>query len=211
MPQERFQWNRLMEKTNIILIGAGGHAKTVASLIEDNKFIITKVFDKNQSLKNFMGISVSHKFQDLVSEKKAAIIAIGSNLHRKDVSLKSNISYFTLLHSTAIIDKTCLFGKGTVVMQGAILQRDTKIGNHCIINTGAKIDHDCEISDYVHIAPGVTICGNVSIGEGTLIGAGAVILPGTKIGEWAIIGAGTIVNKTVENHQKVVGNPSRVI
>lgn len=52
---------------------------------------------------------------------------------------------------------------------------------------------------------------NVEIKNGCWIGVNSTILPGVTIGEKVMIAAGAVVNKSIDSHSLVVGNPGRVI
>ena len=200
-----------MEQTNYILLGAGGHAKVIASIVEDMKGVVVSVIDSDTNKKQFEGVPVENKYDpDLFLDAKV-IISLGDNQTRKKLAKTIKHQSDAVIHSSSIIDKKVIIGAGTVVMQNATIQRDVSIGKHVIINTSSIIDHDVNIANFVHIAPGAVLCGSVQVGEGTLIGAGAVILPGVKIGNWATIGAGSVVLNNVGDHEIVVGNPAKQI
>jgi acetyltransferase EpsM len=200
-----------MEKTKYLLFGAGGHAKVVHSVIDSLNGVVAHIIDQNIGLKEFGALKITHDF--LVSDFKdqEAIITIGSNSIRKKIGESQAFSFGTLIHTTAIVDKSVAIGVGTVIVHRAVVQRDSSIGKHVIVNTAASIDHDCHIGDYVHIAPGSTLCGNVKVGEGVLIGAGATILPNITIGNWAVIGAGAVVTRDVPAYNTYVGIPAKNI
>lgn len=195
----------------MILIGAGGHAKVICSIIEDLGQNVDIIFDDNQAIFKLNEYDVSGPYQPSSFLEKKAIIAIGNNRDRKLMSNKIKHSFGKLIHPSAIIDKNVELGYGTVVFQGAIIQRDSIIGSHGIINTRSAIDHDCKIGDYVHISPGALLCGSVSIGDGTQIGAGSTIIPGITIGKWCVIGAGAVIIEDIPDYSIVVGVPGRII
>jgi len=194
----------------MILIGASGHAKVILDILEQNGVEIECLVDANPELKVLCGYLVHHD-SGFDFEGKDAIVAIGSNAIRKELSERLTCSFQSAIHPKAILDKTVKIGKGTTVMAGAVLNRDSVIGKHAIINTSSSIDHDCIISDFVHISPNATLCGNVLVGEGTQLGAGATVIPNISIGKWAVIGAGSVVINDVPDFAVVVGNPARVI
>lgn len=175
----------------INIYGKGGHAKMIASLVDD-----TYSFFNDD---DFYKADIHHDW----------IIGIGNNNDRKKISKKlRNVNYVNAdqglyVHSDDI-------GYGVVISPGSVIQNNVTIGNHVIINTCSSIDHDCVIDDFVHIAPNSTLCGGVHIGEGSLIGAGSVILPYIKIGSNCIIGAGSVVTKDIPDDCKAFGNPAKI-
>ncbi|MGL5023158.1 MAG: acetyltransferase [Cetobacterium sp.] len=205
----------------IVIIGAGGHAKVIIDIIlqrkkilNDNlivKGILDDSFSENEEKKLFEIpiIGNVNKISEL-SSNIYYIIAIGNNSIRKKISQNyKEIKYITLIHPKAIIAENVSISTGTVLMAGSIVNACTKIGKHCIINTGSIIEHDNIIKDYVHISPGAILCGGVIVEEETWIGTGSTIIQGLKIGTKVIVGAGSIVIKDIEAECKVVGNPAK--
>ncbi len=143
----------------IILIGAGGHAKVISDIIKKNHDIVygylADIAPNDVSL-NWLGkIDDYYKYKD-----KLFIIAIGSNEARKIISDKcKDINYYTAIHPSSIISDKVSIDEGSCVMAGAVINENVKIGKHCIINTNATIEHDDVIEDFVHISPRSVLWG----------------------------------------------------
>ena len=197
------------------LFGASGHARVVIDVINSNNDNekVDGIFDDNPVKVSFLEIPFLGKLEVLKSIKKndELLVTIGSNIIRKEVVNRYNVSYFKAIHKNSIISKTSDLGNGSVVMSNVVINANTKIGNHTIINTSVVVEHDCFIDDFVHISPNATITGGVKIGEGTHIGAGATIIPNISIGKWCVIGAGSTVIEDVPDFSVVVGSPARFI
>ena len=193
---------------DVIIIGAGGHARVIADIIKKSGDKIVGFLDDNADIQGktiFDGkIVLGDTSEESVKKYSDCyfIIGIGSNRVRKIISEKySNIKWYTAIHPSAIIANEVSIEKGSVIMAGAIVNTGTKIGKHCIINTRSSLDHDNIVEDYVHISPGVTLAGNVHIKEKTWICAGTTIINNITINKNNIIGAGSVVIKdiTTEN------------
>ncbi|GGC11835.1 acetyltransferase [Dyadobacter sediminis] len=195
----------------MLLYGAGGHAGVVAGIARDCGKIIKALFDDDLQKIAVAGTPVTGSYNTELFVNEPIVIAIGNNRIRRRISGQITHCFVSLIHPSALIDKTVTIGTGTVIVHGSIIQANSRIGNHVIVNTGATIDHDCEIADYVHIAPGAVLCGKVCIGESSLIGAGSCIAPNLVIGKNCIIGAGSIVTVNIPDSAVVRGNSSRVI
>lgn len=199
-------------KLMIYLYGAGGHAKVITEILEENNIAIKAFIDGNPSVKTLWQYPV---YQELPSSfdkaNDAVIIAIGSNTVRKRIAGELNVNFTTAVHPKATISNRAVIGDGTVVMGNVLINADVKIGRHCIINSSASVDHDCNIHDFVHISPNASLCGNVTVGEGSQIGAGATIIPGITIGKNVIIGAGAVVIRNIPDNTIAVGNPAKPI
>lgn len=192
------------------LYGAGGQAKVVLDILEDNGISVDGIFDDNSAIKELHGIKVS-KVAD-AALNKPVIISIGNNKQRERIAQTLQSSEFgKAIHSSAIVSKTALVGDGSIITQGCVIQAEAEIGRHVIINTGASVGHECRISDFVHLHPHATLCGNVKVGVGTQIGASTVIIPNLTIGKWCVIEPGTIIVKDIPDYARVSGNPARMV
>lgn len=200
-----------MGKTNFIFIGAGGHARVLASAIESIDGELVAVFDQDPLKKHLDGVVNLGNYGGNIYSHAKVLIAIGDNLIRKKISANILHEFGQVVHAAAQVDRLAQLSKGVQVMSGAIINRGAQIGNHTIINSNATVEHDCKIDDFVHIAPGATICGGVEVGEATLIGANATVLPRCIIGQNVTIGAGAVVISNIPDNVTVAGVPSKII
>lgn len=210
---------------DIVIIGAGGHAKVVADIILKRKELlnenlnITGFLDdgyKNLKYTKIFDIPIlgdTNLIEKLEQEKKYNyVIGIGSNEIREKISNKfSNLNYYTAIHPKSIIGTDVVIENGTVVMANTVVNSGTRIGKHCILNTGSIIEHNSNIKDYCHISPSAVLCGTVNVGKKSWIGAGSIIIQNKNIGENSIIGAGSVVIGDVSDNCTVVGNPGKII
>lgn len=210
-----------MEK--ILIIGAGGHAKTIADTInKDNLYEIVGFIDKGQ-----VGEKIYQGYKIIGSDDMAkalfgqgvhnAIIGIGfmgeSHSREKIAQLYKNIGYRfpPIIDSTAIIANDVHIDEGTYIGRQVVVNANAQIGKFCIINTGAIIEHESKVGDFSHIAVGGVICGRSYIGKKTFIGANSTIIQCLKVGNDCIVGAGAVVIKNIDDGKKVVGNPAKEI
>lgn len=207
--------NRFDESFSVTVIGAGGHAKMILSVLRENAFHIKACYDDDSSKwkKLILGVPIDGPVSKVKSLKKCrSVLAIGDNLFRAElVKNLGALDWLTVISSSAIIDESVQIGEGTVVAAGAVLQPASSIGKHVIINTGATLDHDVVIRDFVSIGPNATLSGGVVVGPLCMLGAGCIILPGVTIGEKARIGAGAVVTKNVKAGDTVVGCPAKPV
>jgi acetyltransferase EpsM len=199
-----------MDKTRILIYGAGGQGKVLLDIFHENKIAVDSFVDDDLKKTKFQNLDVLRPI-DILSSSDKLIFGIGNNHFRKHVAAQINCNYLNAIHYSAIISRNCETGTGNAIMHMAVIQSGTMIGNHCIINTKASVDHDCKIDDFVHLAPGVTLCGNVSIGELSWIGAGSVVIQEISIGRNVIIGAGSVVVNNIPDNVLAAGNPAKII
>ncbi|WP_352418293.1 acetyltransferase [Proteiniborus sp.] len=208
---------------DIILIGGGGHCKSVIDSIEESKeYNIVGILDLPDKVgTEILGVKVIGTDDQLEyyykNGAKYAFLTVGSigdvTLRKKLYSISLDIGYRfpNIIDNTAIISEKIQIGHGNYVGKGAIINSDTVIGNNCIINTGVIIEHECSIGDFCHIAPGSVLSGRVIVGRSSHIGTNSTIIQNINVGENTIIGAGSVVIKDIGDNRKAYGNPCREV
>jgi sugar O-acyltransferase (sialic acid O-acetyltransferase NeuD family) len=210
-------------KTDLIIIGAGGHAKVLIDcLLNQRNCNIMGILDNNTSMhgQRVLGIPVLGG-DDKISEFPADAVKLVNAIGSVDVPVRRQLvfqqfkdvgyQFYSVIHANACIGQGVQLGEGVQVMAGAILQTECYIGDNVLINTGASIDHEVQLGNHTHIAPGVVISANVLIGDESHIGARAVIIQGLKIGKRCLVGAGAVVVNDVGAGERVVGVPAKRI
>jgi UDP-perosamine 4-acetyltransferase len=205
-------------RNDIILVGAGGHAKVCIDILSDMGEKIAYCIGSGNDPDYCFGIPVlkdNNSFEILKSRGYSRIfIAIGDNQTRAKLAnlvLKEGFHFVNAISPSAIISSSAILGKGIVVMPGVIINVDTKIGDLSIINTGSVIDHDCVIGYATHIAPHCGLAGNVFIEDFTFLGIGAKVIPKITVGNNCIVGAGSVVIKNIPAFSKAVGVPAQIL
>ena len=200
----------------VIIIGAGGHAKVIADIIEKSGDEVVGFLDDNKEngatvIKNYKVIGGSNNrfAMAITKENVEFVIAIGDNQKRKEISNSPNLKFYTAIHPSAQIGLDVRIEEGTVIMANSCINSSAKIGKHCIINTGAIIEHDNIIEAYVHISPNATLGGTVKIGESTHVGIGSIVKNNITICKNCTIGAGAVVVKNILEEGTYVGVPAR--
>ncbi|MDZ8050438.1 MAG: acetyltransferase [Aulosira sp. ZfuVER01] len=202
-----------MSNSRIGVIGAGGHAKVVASTLIAAGHKVVGFYDDNPTTwgSQIFNIPVIGAVSELTSQSCShAILGIGSNAVRKHLAEKLDFEWMTVVHPFAWVHPEVSLGVGTVVCAGAIVQPYAQIGSHVILNTKASVDHDCFVGDYVHIAVS-HLAGGAAAEEGAFLALGSVVFPGVRVGAWSTVGAGAIARKDVPPKTIVAGVPARVI
>lgn len=205
-----------MEK-NLILIGGGGHCKSVIEVAESCGYNILGILDHPQELgKDILGYKVIGNDDDmaLYVDKAQFIVTVGSI---KDPSLRKHLhdrvrnvggKLATIIASTAYVSKYATIGEGSVIMHFAMVNADAKIGTGCIINTHSNIEHDAIVGDYCHISTGAMVNGNCIVGNDVFLGSQSVMANGTSICDGCVIGAGSLVRKSFHIKGIYSGNPA---
>lgn len=202
-------------KEQVIIIGASGHGKVVADIIQKSGDIVVGFLDDNPELgENFVGfpfLGKTEKFTDYQNCK--FMIAIGNvGIREKIANKMESVSWYTAIHPSAqISDIETSIGEGTVVMANVVINSGARIGRHCIINSGAIVEHDNQIEDFAHISVGAKLAGTVYIGKRSWVGIGAVVSNNLSICEDCMIGAGAVVVKNIEENGTYVGVPVKIL
>jgi len=189
---------------DIILIGGGGHCKSVIDVIEQSsEFKVVGIVDKkNHEACDILGYKVVGNDSDLrlLSKKyEYALITVGQikspELRVKlfNLALDAGFKLPKIVSPNAYVSKHSYIGNGVVVMNGAIINAGSSIGDNCIINSKALIEHDCFIDNHCHISTNVSINGGVKIGARSFIGSGTIIRESLNIEEDSFIKAGTLL------------------
>jgi sugar O-acyltransferase (sialic acid O-acetyltransferase NeuD family) len=200
----------------IILIGAGGHARSCIDVIEQSgQFKIAGLVEKgklnNKENLGYPIIGTDDDLQNLRQKYSHSLITVGQikspKIRIKLYQLLKELDFTlpVIVSSQAYVSKHAQIGEGTIIMHGVIINANAKIGNNCIINNRALIEHDAVIGDHCHIATGAIINGEVSVGNETFIGSGTVTKQAISIGNNCIIGAGVVLKNDIESN-KVVKN-----
>ena len=162
----------------ILLIGAGGHARACIDVIElAGQFKIAGVVEKDDlNVARNIGypvIGVNDDLEILRKKYTYALVTIGlikSPETRIKIykMLKAHDYQLPIVISpSAYVSKHAEICEGTIIMHSAIVNSGARIGSNCIINNLALIEHDVKIGNHCHIATGAILNGEVQVGEGT--------------------------------------------
>jgi sugar O-acyltransferase (sialic acid O-acetyltransferase NeuD family) len=184
----------------LLLIGCGGHARSLFDLIESiHQWQIHGLVGLPEQVgSSVLGYPVIGTDADLASLREAcpaAVLAIGqlpdpAPRQRLAAQLeKLGFHCPVLISSHAVVSRHAQLGPGTTVGHGVIVNATAVVGAHCILNSGALIEHDVQIGDHCHISTGALVNGGVRVGSGSFIGSGAMIREGLQLPEQTVIGA----------------------
>lgn len=191
-----------MMKPNILLIGGGGHCKSVIDVIEqEDKYSIAGIVDKKEligtDVLGYKVIACDDDLPNLFQKYKYAIVTIGqikSNALRVKLFKRvEKIGYQlpVIISPLAYVSQHSSVEEGTVIMHNAFINANAKIGKNCIINTKALVEHDATIEDNCHLSTASVINGGVTVKENTFFGSNATSKESVQIE--GFIKAGSVV------------------
>lgn len=204
-------------KKQLILIGGGGHCKSVIDVAECAGYNILGILERPEEVgKNVLDYKVIGTDDDMAkyADQAEFIVTVGQikspdlriKLHKMLVDAGCRLA--TIIAPTAHVSKFATIGEGTVVMHQAVVNTDAMIGKGCIINTFANIEHDAVIGDHCHISTGTMINGECKVGDRCFIGSQSVLSNCITVGDDIIVGAGSFVRKSIIEKGIYSGNPA---
>ena len=168
----------------IILIGGGGHCKSVIDVLEqENKYTIAGIIDKKELIgKEVLGYKVigsDDDLKELFDRYKNAIVTVGQ-IQSPEIRIKlftklKDIGYNlpTIISPLAYVSKHALIREGTIIMHHVLINASAIVEKNCIINTKSLIEHDCVIESNCHISTASVVNGGTIVKEGTFFGSNA--------------------------------------
>ena len=201
----------------MIIIGAGGHCRSVIDAARESGLDIIGIIDiryKNQK-ENILNCPVIGDFgriTEFAPAEVSAVIAIGDCFERETYYKRiraQNFNVARIIHPSAVMSKETTVGDGVFISAGVIVNCGTRIGDNSIVNTGAIIEHEVTIGRHSHVGPGVKIGGRSTIGSCTFVGIGSTVLNNLTIGDRVVIGGGTVVISDIGSNGKIAGVPGK--
>ncbi|MCW7497014.1 NeuD/PglB/VioB family sugar acetyltransferase [Leptospira levettii] len=176
----------------IILIGGGGHCKSVIDVIQaENRFSIIGIIDSSLSIgSKVLGIEIMGDdsiLPDLVKQGYQFHITIGqikTNHARKRIAdqlLQLGAVLPNIISPFARVSAFASLGVGVTVMHGVTIQSEAQVGDFTIINDHALLEHEVKVGKFCHIATGAIVNGNVKLGDDVFVGSGSVVIQGSQI------------------------------
>ena len=189
----------------LVLIGGGGHCKSVIDAAESAGYSILGILDRPEKVgQQVLGYTVLGSDEDIseFAEKADFVVTVGqiktSSTRRKIAErvLNAGGRFATIIASDAYVSKYAEIGEGSVVLHQAFVNAGAKVGRNCIINTMVNIEHDAQIGDFCHISTGVMVNGETKVGHDTFVGSGSTLYNCIEIADNSIIPAGSVVRKS---------------
>lgn len=201
----------------LILVGGGGHCKSVIDAAESAGFTIRGILDIPElvgyKILNYHVIGTDNDISNYVDNNDFVVTlgfikdpSVRIRLHERIERLGGRFA--TIIASSAHVSRYAEIDVDTVILHQVSVNAGAKIGKGCIINTFANIEHDVVIEDYCHISTGAMVNGDCKVGEATFLGSQSVVINGTSIIGGCIIAAGSVVQKDIFQRGIYFGNPA---
>ena len=203
-----------MEK--LIMIGAGGYAKSVLDSVDYFNYSMIGFVDQFSEKKEHLGYPILARELEEISNLNEYyyFISIGDNKCRKewyDKIISLGLKTMNVVDKSAIVSNKATIGTGCFIGKMAIVNSEAIVKDNCIINTKALVEHGCTVESHANLSTNCVINGDVRIGEGTFMGSCSVTTGQLTIGSWSVVGAGAVVIDNLPDNIVAVGVPARTI
>lgn len=192
-----------MAKVRLLVVGAGGHGRSVAEaavlsdqfevvgFLDDGLIVGTTVF-------NAVVLGSIASMSQHFAATDQAIVALGNNALREKIFqqlTEASFKFATVVHPRAIVSPSASLGAGSVVMAGAIVGTEASLGVGTIVNCGAVVDHQAKVEDYGHLGVNASMAGGTVLGRNAWMQAGTAIGFGVCVSPCSILQPGVFVMK----------------
>lgn len=194
----------------IVLLGFGGHARSVADVALSAGFDRLLFVDENaREGETYLGFAVVRTLPPL-SEGWQYMPCAGDNRRRMSQLERMNaagLPLATVISPHATVGHDAAVGNGTFIAHHAHAGPSSRIGAGCILNTGAIVEHDCAVGFATHVSVNAAIAGRSRVGNYVFLGVGAIVIDGVSIANDVVIGAGGVVISSIDVPGTYVGVP----
>ena len=202
-----------MDSDGIIVLGAGGHGKSLISIMLADQQKIIGVLDDDPKTwhTKILDVPVLGSIE-LIEEysKNKVCNGFGHNRKRKSLVQKYPLLKWTgFTSSLAYINPKAKIGVGSFIFPFAVVGAEVIIGDHAIISSHTTLGHDTIIGNYAQVAPGVQVAGDAIIEDEVMLGIGSIVCPKVSVGTGATLAAGAVAVKDIASGITVYGPPAR--
>lgn len=189
-----------MARRRILILGAGGHGRSVAEAARlSGAFEIAGFLDdglpEGYPVLDSVVLGPVAATQAFVQQFDCVVGAFGNNGLREKITLKldaEGIETVSVIHPGALVSPTASILQGSTIMAGANIGTEAELGLATIVNSGAVVDHHAQIHDYGHIGVNACMAGGTILGRSAFMQAGSVLGYGAIVPPKAILKPGQV-------------------
>jgi sugar O-acyltransferase (sialic acid O-acetyltransferase NeuD family) len=208
-----------VDRTSLILVGGGEHARVVAeSVMSLPQFELLGFVDPEGCPETVRRLGLRWLGgEEVLAEYSGALGVLGVGATRPDGRRRNIVArlearlrgWATVIDPAASVSATATIAPGVVVLPGVVINSGARVGLHAVINTAAVIEHDVDVGDFAFIGSGAVLGGGAAVEADAFVGLGARLRDHRKIGKGAMVGMGAVIVKDVSPGVTVVGVPAR--
>ena len=176
-----------------LILGAGGHGRSVADSIIFNGDDVVGFLDDSYSSNAFVSgipvlgpLSLSYNLHSVSYSTSFkpfdfCLVALGNPLQRQrwQTLLESeDLPLGVLVHPTAYVSPSAILQPGCVLLAGSIVNANVHLHSGVLVNSGAIIDHDAVCGAFSNLGVNAAMSGGSSLAPLAFLKAGEVLHPG---------------------------------
>ncbi len=203
--------------TNILIIGAGGFGRNIASLARSDlahgvAWNVRGFLDNRTGLLTppdlpILGDPLTYE----IAPGDIFLCALGDPAAKRHYTeaLRTKDADFIRLQPEAQVGERTHISRGCIFERKVLIGPDVHVGEFVTILSTTIVGYDVRIGDYSQIGSFVFIGGGAFIEDDVVIHPHATILPKVRVGKGAVVGAGSVVIRDVPPNTTVMGNPAK--
>jgi len=182
----------------VIVIGAGGHGRSVAEVIlllgrDELAGFVDDGADLNAKVWTYPILGRTDSLHAMRALADAVVVAIGSNAIREKLHVQvweAGFELLTVIHPAAFVSPTAILGAGCAVMANAVVGTEAELGEGVIVNCGATVDHHCKVEAFGHLGVNACMAGGSLLGHRAWMQAGSALGYGVKVERGVVLTPG---------------------
>lgn len=205
-----------MRSDNLLILGFGGHARSVGDIALSFGYKKLLFVDVNaHDNEHFIGHKVVREIPErCITDQWDIFPGSGDNgIREQQMQFAKKVG----LYIPSLIAPSANISHGAKILEGCLIGHHAHvgplvtIGRGSIINTGSIVDHEATVGNYCHVSINATMAGRSCLGDRSFLGASATIIDTIKVTSECIIGAGACVISDLRIPGTYIGIPARLI
>ena len=206
----------MLNPSNLIIVGAGGHALSVGDAALSAGWTVAGFYSPDGIGSASILGPVLSSLDSINLSDTAFALGIGTNHVREtvaqDISRRfAQTEIVSVVHATAWVSSHATVHPGAVILAHTSVGPGSTVGRGALLNTGASLDHESSLGDYASLGPGARTGGSASVGERTMIGIQAGIVRGVTVGSDCVVGAHSLVKSDLDSNIVAWGTPATTV
>ncbi len=206
----------MMDSQRPVIIGGGGHARSLAAMAPEAVRPVAYVDPVPGLPLEWLGNDEAFLANTEYADAPVIIgyVAPGScsmATRRRIINRFKGRSFATIIAADATVEPDTVIGAGSMIFHRATVNTGVFLGDHVVVNTGAIVEHDTTVGSNTFIGPGAILAGGVTVGNDVYIGGGACLRNGITVCDGTVIGMGAVVVGDITEPGVYVGNPAKFL
>ena len=201
----------------LVLIAASGLAREVLSVTESLGRPVVAILDDDASKHGttIHGVPVHGPLEAVTDHPDAdLLLCAGKGTARRAIARRlaglgvGEERFATIVDPSVRIPRTCVVGRGTILLAGVVLTADVTVGRHVVCMPHVTLTHDVVLADFATLTAAVALAGGVRVGEAAYLGMNATVREGVSIGAEAVLGMGAVLVRDQPPNTTYTGVPA---